>query len=222
MYLYFVYKYFYYLYNIIVNKHNIIVDKREKCMWTYIWLAVLAVSLIVEFVTMELVSVWVAVGAVGAMILALCEVQLEIQLAVFVVVSIACILGLRRITLKLLNRNKDKTNIDVVIGTTHKLIKPITEDELGSIKINGVEWNVKFQNFDVAGVGEPVEILEVDGNKFIVKKVNSTTVKEETKKEEVILDETSKEKPSVKTVNKSQEKSKTSNSKTTVKKSTKK
>lgn len=156
-------------------------------MWTYIWLAVLAVSLIVEFVTMELVSVWVAVGALGAMILALCGVQLEIQLAVFVVISIACILGLRRVTLKLLNRNKDKTNIDVVIGTTHKLIKPISEGELGAIKINGVEWGVRLQNNDEAEIGEIVEILEVDGNKFVVKKINTTSkepINKEQKKEE--------------------------------------
>lgn len=158
-------------------------------MWVYIWLGVLALSLIIEFVTMELVSVWVSLGSLVAMILALCGVQIEIQIAVFVVVSVACILGLRRVTLRLLNKSKGKTNLDAVVGTQQKLIKSISKDENGLIKYNGIEWTAKSQNNEDIQIGEYVEVLEVEGNKFIVKKIaeNNKILKNEE------IEETSKE-----------------------------
>ena len=73
--------------------------------WVYIWLGVLALSLILEFVTLELVSIWVCVGSFVSMILALIGVGVEIQLVVAVVISVGCILGLRKFALKFLNRN---------------------------------------------------------------------------------------------------------------------
>ncbi len=138
-------------------------------VWVYVWLGILALSLIIEFVSLELVSIWVAVGSLVAMILAFCNVSPTIQLIVFGVVTIACILGLRRIAMKFLFRNKGKTNLDVIIGTTHKLIKKVNADELGAVKINGVEWSVKSENDEEIDAGTIVEVVSVEGNKFIVR-----------------------------------------------------
>ena len=44
--------------------------------WVYIWLGVVALSIIIEFVTADLVSVWFIFGGLVAMILALFDVQL--------------------------------------------------------------------------------------------------------------------------------------------------
>lgn len=140
-------------------------------MWLYIWLGVVAVSLIIEFVTMELVSVWISIGALVALILAAFGVGYEIQIITMIVVSIACILGLRKVTLKFLNRNKDKTNLNLIVGTKTKLLTPITENEMGSIKINGVVWSACTKNLSQIGKGSFVEIEGVEGNKLIVKKV---------------------------------------------------
>ena len=140
-------------------------------MWLYIWLGVVAVSLIIEFVTMELVSVWISIGALVALILAAFGVGYEIQIITMIVVSIACILGLRKVTLKFLNRNKDKTNLDLIVGTKTKLLTPITEDEMGSVKINGVVWSACTENLSQIEKGSFVEVEGVEGNKLIVKKV---------------------------------------------------
>ena len=79
-------------------------------LWLYIWLGVVAVTLIVEFLTMELVSVWLSIGALVAMILAACGVGYEIQIVVMIIVSISCLLGLRKITLKFLNKTDINNN----------------------------------------------------------------------------------------------------------------
>ena len=107
-------------------------------IWIYIWLGVVVLSLIIEFVTMELVSIWITAGSLIAMILAACGVSYEIQIIVAVAVSIACIIGLRKITLKFLNKNETKTNADSLIGTKAKLITSITADEMGTVKYNGI------------------------------------------------------------------------------------
>ena len=71
-------------------------------MWVYIWLGIVAVTMILEFITMDLVCIWIALGALVAMVLAGCGVGFEIQIVIAIIISVACILGLRKITLKFL------------------------------------------------------------------------------------------------------------------------
>lgn len=140
--------------------------------WLYIWLGVVAASMIVEFITLELVSIWIAIGGVVAMILAACGVGYEIQIIVMVIVSVACILGLRKITLKLLNKNKTKTNTDLIVGTKTKLLEDITPDNMGSVKINGIVWSCKSEKDEKIEKDEHVVVEKIEGNKLIVKKVD--------------------------------------------------
>lgn len=138
--------------------------------WIWIWVAVIVLSLVVEFSTLDMVSLWTAIGGVIALILAATGVKLEIQLIVFFVVSIVLLLSLRKIALKYLLKNNTKTGTDALIGKTFRLLSPITEDEMGTIKINGVVWNVTTENNTEITEGEKVEIVRLQGNKFIVKK----------------------------------------------------
>ena len=140
--------------------------------WVYVWLIVFAVCLIFEFVTFEMVSIWVCVGALVAMLLAFCHVPYEIQIIVAIAVSILCIIFLRKFTLKFLSKNKDKTNIDENIGKKVTLIKKITAEEPGLIKINGIEWHAVSENNEEIKENEKVEIVRVEGNKFVVKKID--------------------------------------------------
>ena len=140
-------------------------------VWVYIWLGVVVVSLILEFVTMELVSFWVSIGGFIGMILALCGVNYIVQLVVAIAISIACILGLRKVTLKFLNKNQDKTNLDLAVGTNVKLLEDVTEEKNGSAKYNGIVWSVKCEDeTKKIKAGTFVEIVKVEGNKLIVKK----------------------------------------------------
>ena len=140
--------------------------------WIWIWVAVVAISLIVEFATMEMVSLWTAVGGVCALILAACEVGFEIQLIVFFGVSIILLLSLRKITIKYLLKNTQKVGTERVIGTKTKLLSEITNDEPGTIKVNGVVWSATTDNGEPLAANTIVEFVEIRGNKFIVKKEN--------------------------------------------------
>lgn len=139
--------------------------------WIWIWVSVVAVSLIIEFSTMEMVSIWSAIGGVVALILAALNVGIEVQLIVFFAVSIILLLSLRKIALKyLLKNNNAKVGTDLIIGSTHKLLTEITNDNNGTVKINGVTWTAITTTDEELPVGTEVEIIEIKGNKLIVKK----------------------------------------------------
>ena len=137
----------------------------------YVWLGIVVVSLIIEFLTLELVSIWISVGALSGLILALCGVGLEWQIVVAVILTLACILGLRRFCVKYLLKGKEKTNMDIYIGKKEKLKVGTDGEGGGSIVLNGVSWGVKSENGELIKEGSLVEILRLEGNKFVVRRV---------------------------------------------------
>ena len=141
----------------------------EWMIW--VWLAVTALSLILEFITMEMASIWFVAGGILGMILAACGVGWEIQLIVFILVSLILLLSLRKIALKLLLKNTNaKTNAVGEIGKTVKLLTDISDEKPGTIKLNDVVWNVVAEDGSEIKAGTKVEIVELKGNKYIVKK----------------------------------------------------
>jgi len=135
-----------------------------------VWAVLFILTLVIEIVTVELVSIWFSVGSLIAFILALCGVGITVQIIVFLAVSIVLLASLRWVCMKFLKNSKEKTNLDSLVGQVFKLSKAIAEEDPGEIKVNGVVWRVVEKNNDLAEVGEKVRILEVQGNKFLVEK----------------------------------------------------
>lgn len=151
--------------------------------WVWIWLGVVVVALILEFVTMELVSVWFAFGGFVSLIMSLTPASVASQWIVFAIVSLACILGLRKWSLKLLQKDQDHkvTSKELAIGTTTKLLEGISKTKNGLIKVNGVEWTAIAENEETEiEEGSLIKIVGQRGNKYIVKLEKS---KEENKNE---------------------------------------
>lgn len=148
----------------------------------WVWLAVLIVTAIVEFISVELISIWCSFGAIVALIANACGASVELQIIIFFVVSLTLLLSLRKIAKKWLLRNtKDAiTNTDLNLNKTFKLSTEIGEDNgVGTIKINGVEWSCVSNDGQPIPAGTKVVTLEVKGNKYVVKAVEEET--EETK-----------------------------------------
>ncbi len=139
-------------------------------MWLYIWLAVTAAALIVEFVTAELVSVWFVGGGLVAMLLAGLGLDWYIHVPAFIVVSFLLMLCFRRLVMKKLNKGEVKTNAETVIGKEYELLTAIGFNQAGSIRINGVVWTAVAED-DNAEIpaGTKVIIEKIEGNKYIVK-----------------------------------------------------
>ena len=138
----------------------------------WVWLAVVAVSLIVEFVSWDLTSIWFAVAGLISLILSAIDgICWEVQLAVFIVVSALLLIFVRKICRKLLLKNVNtKTNVDAYAGKRAKLLKAIgTDENYGEVKFNGVVWQAMSESGDEIEVGAEVEVVRVEGNKMVVK-----------------------------------------------------
>ena len=144
----------------------------EQYMWI-IWLVLFVAMLIIEAIGPALVSIWFALGAVIALILSFIpEVAWWIEVIVFVVISIATLLALRPISKRYIKRNNYNTNIDSFTGKRGYVIEDITYLRPGAVKIGDVSWTAIPVNKDEKIVeNEIIEVVAVNGNKLIVKKV---------------------------------------------------
>lgn len=149
----------------------------------WVWLGVIIVTAVLEFITLDLTSIWFTVGAIVPLILSIVEaVGWEWQVVIFVVLSLVLIFSLRKVTKKFLLRNaKEKTNLDSVIGKSFKLLSAIDDDGIGTIKVNGVVWNVVSADGTQVEKDAKVKIVKVEGSKFVVEKLNDENVVKEDK-----------------------------------------
>lgn len=136
----------------------------------WIWLAVAVVSALLEFATMQMVSIWFTFASIVAIILALCGVVWWVQVLVFCVLALVLLLALRKFSLKyLLKNNNSTTNVDSVVGTEHKLQQSISPDNAGALKINGVVWTAVCEDESASiEAGNQVRVVKVNGNKLVV------------------------------------------------------
>ena len=140
----------------------------------WVWVGVVVISAIIEAISWDLTSIWITFGGITALIL--CAIAPETilwQIILFVVITALCIIFLRPIEKKCISKKTIATNISSFIGQKSKLITPITENELGTIKLNGVLWNVKSENNEPINENEKVEIIEISGNTLTVKKIEN-------------------------------------------------
>ena len=132
-----------------------------------VWAIVIAVALLIEFVTYEFYSTWFAGGGLVAMILAAVGVSLEWQIIVFVVSSLALLLSMRPLVKRFIRTESVPTNADSNIGKVVKLASAVVEGK-GTIKISDVVWTAVCA--EPLEAGAKVVITEISGNKYIVKK----------------------------------------------------
>lgn len=145
----------------------------------WVWLGVIVATIVIEFATMEIISIWFTVGAVIPFILAATNsVAWWVQILVFIGVSALLIISLRNVTKKFLLKNSEgKTNLESVIGQEFRMIEKTDFETIGAIKINDVVWSAVEENHKAIDKGEIVQVVRVQGNKMIVKKVSSSDKK---------------------------------------------
>ena len=136
----------------------------------WVWLAVIVLSLVYEFISVSLTSFWFAIGGIVSLILAACKVPLLWQIIVFILVSLIFLLSFRKLALKFLFRkNDEKTNTSALIGREALLIGEINQFDTGTVKIDGVEWTcVSVNPGETIPSGSIVKIEQIKGNKLYV------------------------------------------------------
>ena len=115
-----------------------------------------------------MLCIWFAGGGLVALIISATGLGWYYQLIAFIVVSFALLLAFRQAVLKKLNSKEVRTNADMAIGKEFRLLSAITFDNLGTIKVNDVTWNVVSSNDMPIPAGSIVVVKELKGNKYVV------------------------------------------------------
>jgi membrane protein implicated in regulation of membrane protease activity len=134
------------------------------------WLIAFVVLLGIEAATMALTTVWFAGGALVAFVLALIGINIQIQLALFVIVSFLLLFFTRPFALKFVNRHTVKTNSESLIGKNARVTATVNNAEgKGAAILNGQEWTARaLEEEQIYPVGSIVEVKEIRGVKLIV------------------------------------------------------
>lgn len=134
----------------------------------YFWLALVIVLSIIEIATTNLVSIWFVASGILAMIGSLFTDNILIQIFIFVILGVLFMILTKKVISKIIP-NKVKTNIDRIVGMKGKVIKEISPNKPGEIKVDGKIWTALSK--EKIAEGEQARILEIDSTKLKVEKI---------------------------------------------------
>lgn len=138
-------------------------------MYVTFWLVLLIIFVAVEAGTVSMVSLWFAVGALAAMIAALLNAQLWLQVTVFLVVSALLLLALRPVVKKFFTPKLTRTNVDAVIGSMGIVTARIDNiAACGTVKLGAMEWSARSTDGSCIEVGTKIRVDRVEGVKLFV------------------------------------------------------
>ncbi len=136
----------------------------------WIWLALLLIFVIIEIITVQIVTIWFAVGALAALITSLITDNILVQVIVMLTASLLSLACTRPFVKKIMKNNIHPTNADMYIGK-----EGVTTEEInnllgkGSARIKGTDWTARSsQDSVVIPVGSRVVVEEISGVKAIV------------------------------------------------------
>lgn len=134
-----------------------------------LWLVLMVGLLILEASTVNLVSIWFAIGSLGALITAIAGGPLWLQLVVFVIVSLISLLLTRPILAKKLKPRHQATNADMVFEQPAVVTERVDNDSAtGTVRVGGKIWTARSADCSVLEPGTRVRVQSIQGVKLIV------------------------------------------------------
>ena len=138
-------------------------------VYQFVILALLIIFAVAEAATVGLTSVWFAIGSLGALVCALAGGNIWLQLGIFIVLSLVCLVALRPLAKKYLNTRVEPTNADRVIGQEARVTQDIDNIQgTGAVTIGGVTWTARSEHDTHIPAGAMVRVLRIEGVKVIV------------------------------------------------------
>lgn len=134
-----------------------------------VWVCLMVLFVIVEANTVDLVSIWFAVGALVATVAALLNCPVWGQIILFFAVAAVLLACLRPLVRKYIKPNITATNIDALIGATGYVTSPIdNEAACGTVKLGAMEWTARSSSKEPIPAGTLVKVDRIEGVKVFV------------------------------------------------------
>ena len=133
------------------------------------WLVALVVLAVLEGVTVTLVSLWFALGALAALITSFFVDNIWIQFAVFLVVSLVTLLVIRPLAQRYVTPKQVATNADRAVGAEGVVTQAIdNRNAQGQVTVDGSVWTARSDPEEPIPEGATVRVLRIEGVKLIV------------------------------------------------------
>jgi len=134
----------------------------------WIWVAVLAGSLVLEAATVSLVAIWFSLGALVALLFSLFAGE-TVQIAVFLIVSVVSLILTRPLAAKFLQGRKVSTNADRVIGMRAVVTEEINNATgKGLVRVENAVWSARSVDNTVIPEHSFVQVQAIEGVKLMV------------------------------------------------------
>lgn len=135
--------------------------------WIF-WLILVIILTVIELATVNLLTIWFVISGIVALILSFFIEDVAIVSTIFAVLGIILLITTRPILKKYLPTQRERTNIDRVIGMKGIVTEEIKKNVIGEVKVDGKKWSA-ISNKKIE-VGEEVIVDAIDGVKLIVRK----------------------------------------------------
>lgn len=145
-------------------------------MQHWIWLILAVIFLITEAATVTMVSLWFALGALAALVVALLGGSWGLQIGTALAVSAALLACLRPIVRKHFTPKLKPTNVDAVIGSQGYVTADIDNaSATGKVKLGAMEWTARSTSGILISTGTLVKVDKIEGVKAFVTPVEVKT-----------------------------------------------
>ena len=135
------------------------------------WLIAAVGFLVLEGMTFSMVSIWFAAGSAAALLSCLFHPPFKVQAVVFIVVSVLCLAAFKPLTQRL-RQKPTPTNGDRSLGREAKVLTPVSAEETGRVRLDGVDWNARCATpGDTLGPGSLCRVTEIHSTLLIVEPV---------------------------------------------------
>lgn len=133
------------------------------------WLVVAAVMALIEAFSFGLITMWFVIGALVAFVADLLGANFVVQIALFLVVSVLCLVLLRPVVVK--HRNRGHSAEPTLVGERGVVCEMIDNDGLtGRVELSDhMTWSARSATGEVLPMGMRVEVVAQESIKLIVK-----------------------------------------------------
>lgn len=140
----------------------------------HVWIILGILFVIIEIFDPAFFFIALGIGAIVTGLLSLLHfysASIPLQIVTFAVLSFIAFLFTRKVGKKVLRHPGSETNVYALKGKTGFITKAIPADGKGYVKIGGEEWVAITPDASAVELNAKVTVLDVDGNKLVVGKV---------------------------------------------------
>ena len=132
----------------------------------YFWLVLVTFLGILEAITINLVSIWFVISGLCSLIISFFTDNFVLQFGIFVIGGVTLMILTKKNMEKRLLKNKEKTNLDRIIGMKGIVTEEIKKMDIGEVKVDGKRWSaISNKNLPKGSI---VKVLKIKGVKLEV------------------------------------------------------